>query len=116
MKKEDVKPFIWGIVVGAIVLLIVIFWAGWVVTSGSAQRKAEEMAEEAVIDHLAPICVEQFLQDPNREEQLKELKEKSSWERDSYVEKSGWATMPGAESPVRGVADECARQLMELEQ
>jgi hypothetical protein len=26
----------------------------------------------------------------------------------------GWATMPGAESPARGVADECARRLMEL--
>jgi hypothetical protein len=114
MRKEMIKPFVWGIVVGAIVLLIVIFSAGWVVTSGSAQDKAEEMAEKAVIDQLTPICVEQFLKDPNREELLKELKEKSSWERAEYVEKSGWATMPGAESPVRGVADECARRLMDL--
>ncbi len=37
MKKEMIKPFVWGIVVGVIVLLIVIFSAGWVVTSGSAQ-------------------------------------------------------------------------------
>jgi hypothetical protein len=116
MKKEMIKPFVWGIVVGVIVLLIVIFSAGWVVTSGSAQEKAEEMAEKAVVDHLAPICVEQFQQDPNKEERLKELKEKSSWERDGYVEKSGWATMPGAESPARGVADECAGLLMELKQ
>jgi len=114
MKKEMIKPFVWGIVVGAIVLLIVIFSTGWVVTSGSAQAKAEEMAEKAVIDQLAPICVEQFLQDPNREERLKELKEKSPWGRGEYVEKSGWATMPGAESPARGVADECARRLMEF--
>jgi len=42
------------------VLLIVIFSTGWVVTSGSAQAKAEEMAEKAVVDHLAPICVAQF--------------------------------------------------------
>ena len=114
MKKEMIKPFVWGVVVGAIVLLIVIFSAGWVVTSGSAQAKAEEMAEKAVVDHLAPICVEQFQQDPNREERLKELKEKSSWERGDYVKETGWATMPGAESPARGVADECARRLMEL--
>ena len=116
MRKEMIKPFVWGMVVGAIVLLIVIFSAGWVVTSGSAQAKAEEMAEKAVVDHLAPICVAQFQQDPNREERLKELKEKSSWERADYVEKIGWATMPGAESPARGVADECARRLMELKQ
>ena len=114
MRKEDVKAFVWGIVVGAIVLLIVIFSAGWVVTSGSAQEKAEEMAEKAVVDHLAPICVVQFQQDPNKEEQLKELKEKSSWERGDYVKKTGWATMPGAESPARGVANECARRIMEL--
>jgi len=116
MRKEMIKPFVWGMVVGAIVLLIVIFSAGWVVTSGSAQAKAEEMVEKAVVDHLAPICVEQFLQDPNREERLKELKGKDFWTRGDYVKKSGWATMPGAESPARGVADECARRLMELKQ
>ena len=116
MRKEDVKAFVWGIVVGVIVLLIVIFSAGWVVTSGSAQEKADEMVEEALVDHLAPICVVQFQQDPNREERIKELKEKSSWERGDYVKKIGWATMPGAESPARGVADECASRLMELKQ
>ena len=112
MKKEMIKPFVWGMVVGAIVLLIVIFSAGWVVTGSSA----EEMAEKAVIDQLAPICVEQFLKDPNREERLKALKEKSSWERGDYVKEIGWATMPGAESPARGVADECASRLMELKE
>ena len=116
MKKEMIKPFVWGIVVGAIVLLIVIFATGWVVTSSSAQDKAEEMAEKAVIDQLAPICVEQFLKDPNREERLKELKEKDSWKQGDYVKETGWATMPGAESPAPGVADECARRLMELKE
>ena len=114
MRKEMIKPFVWGIVVGAIVLLIVIFSTGWVVTSGSAQDKAEEMAEKAVIDQLAPICVEQFLKDPNMEERFEQLKAKDSWMRGDYVKEIGWATMPGAESPARGVADECARRLMEL--
>jgi hypothetical protein len=114
MKKEMIKPFVVGIVVGAIVLLIVIFSTGWVVTNGSAKAKAKEMAKKAVVDHLAPICVAQFQQDLNREERLKELKAKDSWMRGEYVEKSGWATMPGAKSPARGVADECARRLMEL--
>ncbi len=116
MKKEMIKPFVWGMVVGAIVLLIVIFATGWVVTSSSAQDKAEEMAEKDVIDQLAPICIEQFLKDPNREERLKELKEKSSWEGGDYVKETGWATMPSAESPAPGVADECARRLMELKE
>ncbi len=115
MKKEYIKPFVWGLVVGAIVLLIVIFSAGWVTTSGSAQNKAEEMAEEAVVARLAPICVVQFLQDPEKDKKLKELKEASSWERGDYVKKQGWATMPGEKEPDSKVADECARRLVELE-
>ena len=115
MRKEMIKPFVGGVVVGAIVLLIVIFATGWVVTSGSAQAKAEEIAKKAVIDRMAPICVAQFLQDPSREERLKELEEKDSWKRGDYVKETGWATMPGAESPASGVADECARRLVELE-
>ena len=119
MEKKSTSqfvPFAYGIVVGAIVLLIVIFSAGWVVTSGSAQKKAEEMAEQAVINQLAPICVEQALRDPNSEKLLKGLETNSSWTRDNYVVKAGWATMPGRESPVRGVANECANRLMELKQ
>jgi hypothetical protein len=115
MRKEYIKPFVWGMVVGAIVLLIVIFSTGWVVTSGSAQAKAKQIAEKAVVDHLAPICVAQFLQDPNREERLKELKELDSWKRGDYVKEQGWATMPGEKEPDSKVADECARRLVELE-
>ena len=45
-----VKPFVWGVVVGAVVLLIVVFATGWVVTSKSAETVAAKMAENAVID------------------------------------------------------------------
>jgi len=114
MKKEKINPFVLGMVIGAIVLLVFIFSAGWVVTSGSAQAKAEQMAEKAVIDRLAQIAVAQFLQDPNKKERLKELKETGDWQRSRYIEEGGWATMPGSESPVRGVVDECVRRLMKL--
>ena len=99
MKKEYIKPFAWGLGVGAIVLLIVIFAAGWVVTSGSAEAQAKVVAQEAVIAQLAPIAVAQFMQDPNRIERLKELKALDSWKRGEYVQKHGWVTMPGSESP-----------------
>ena len=55
---------------------------------------AEEMAEDAVGGRLAPICVEQYNQDSEKDQKLKELKEESSWMRSEYVEKQGWATMP----------------------
>ena len=112
MIKEMIKPpFLWGIVIGAIALLIVIFWTGWVVTNSTAKQ----MANKTVLENLAPICVEQYLQDPNKVELLEILKEKSSYQRDDYVAENGWATMPGSESPVRGLADKCAKQIIELE-
>ncbi len=114
MKKEYLKPFLWGMAVGSIVLLIVIFSAGWVVTNSTAMAEAKQMAENAVIERLTPISVAQFMKDPNREERLKELKKLSSWKRADYVKKQGWATMPGEKEPDRDVADACARRLVDL--
>ena len=118
MKKEYIKPFAWGMAVGMVVLLIVIFSAGWVVTSSSAKTMAYEISANAVVDRLAPISVAQFMQDPNREERLKEFKKLDSYgmnNRTDYVKKQGWATMPGEKEPDSKVADECAKRLMELE-
>ena len=117
MLKEMIKPpYLWGVVSGAIALLIVIFWTGWVVTSSTAETEGKQMAKEAVQENLVPICVEQYLQDPNKVERFAELKEKSSYQRDDYVEEIGWANMPGSESSVRGIADKCAKQIIELEE
>ena len=115
MKKEVIKPMVGGIAIGAIALLIVIFWTGWVMTSTTAEDKGKQMVKEALLENLVPICVEQYLQDPNKVERFAELKEKSSYQRDDYVEEMGWATMPGSESSVRGIADKCAKQIIELE-
>ena len=84
-------------------------------TSSTAEDKGKQMTKEAVLENLAPICVEQYLQDPNKVERFAELKEKSSYQRDDYVEEIGWATMPGSESLVRGLADKCAKQIIDLE-
>jgi hypothetical protein len=40
------------------------------------------------------------------------LKGTDLWQRDGYVEKQGWATMPGAEKPDRNVAEACAKLLL----
>ncbi len=70
------------------------------------------MAEEAVVERLALICVAQFDQDSQKDQKLKELIKTDSWERDGYVEKQGWATMLGEKEPNSEVADECASQIM----
>ena len=113
--KENIKPLVWGIVVGALGLLIIVFWTGWVVTNSTAQDRGKIIAKKAVIEHLVPICVEQYLQDPNKVERFKELKEKAYYLREDYVKEIGWAKMPGSKSFVRGVADKCAKQIIEIE-
>ncbi len=100
----------WGAIGGAIIITVIGFkWGGWV-TGGTSQV----LAEEAVVDRLTLICVTQFNQDSQKEQKLKELKKTGSWERDSYVEKQGWATMPGEKEPNAEVADECAVRLIEI--
>jgi hypothetical protein len=99
--------------VGSVVLTMIIgfAWGGWV-TGGTARSTAEKMAEDAVVKRLAPMCVVQFNRDLGKDQKLKELAKTDSWQRSEYVEKQGWATMPGEEKPDSKVAEECARLLM----
>jgi hypothetical protein len=116
MDSEKIKQGLWGAAGGAVVLAVIGFtWGGWV-TGGTAQKMAEEMAENAVVDRLAPICVEQFNQGSEKVQKLKELKETDKWKRDDYVAEQGWATMPGEKEFDRKIADKCAEMIMQLGQ
>jgi hypothetical protein len=95
----------------ALLMLIGFNYGGWV-TGGAAHSMALQSAEEAVVKRLAPICVTQFEQGSGKEQKLKALKEADSWDRGGYVEKQGWATMPGEEKPDRSVAEACAKLLI----
>ena len=114
MNWGKIKVGFWSAIGGAIVFTVIGFkWGGWV-TGGTAQTMAEEMAADAVLNRLTPICVAQFNQDSQKDQKLKKLKDTASWKRDSYVEKQVWATMPGEKKPDRKVAAECAKRIMEI--
>ncbi len=116
MNWEKIKTGLWGAIGGAIALSIIGFaWVGWV-TGGTAQKMAEELAQKAVVARLAPICVEQFNQDSEKDQKLKELKEEDYWKRVVFVDKQGLATMPGEKEADRKVAGKCAELLVELGQ
>lgn len=101
-----------GVVAGAAVTMIVGFnWGGWTL-GGTVERVAKARADAAVVAALAPICVDKFRQAANAQANLTELnKINYDWDRSTFVEKGGWATMPGAASPDAGVAQACARIL-----
>ena len=106
--KEKIKTGVWGAVGGAIMAMIIGFaWGGWVLGSNSLDM-GEEMARNAVLERLTPICVSQFKQDPERDNKLKELKKIDSWKRGEYIRKQGWATMPFEKEPDSRVSDKCS--------
>ncbi len=111
---EWVKPAVWGGIVGAVVIAIIGFSANWVVTSGTANEQAERRAQQAVIAAMMPVCVAQFKKVAEEEQvtHLAALQKESSWKQGDYIEKQGWATMPGSKKPNNKVADACAEELL----
>jgi alpha/beta superfamily hydrolase len=112
--SPSVKPALWGAVGGAIACAVLGFtWGGWV-SNSSANAMAQERANVEIAKVLAPICLQQFQQQPDAAAKMVELKGMtSSYQMASYVEKSGAATMPGSEKWLRGVGQACAELLVQ---
>ena len=109
----ETKPALWGIAGGAIAAAIVGFsWGGWV-TGGKADAEATQRANAAVVVALAPVCVERFQRATDVSANLAALKKVDSWSQGDFVEKGGWATVPGSKPPeqVSAVAKACASLL-----
>ena len=111
------KMGIFWIIVGTVILTIVIGfnWGGWV-TEYSANELGKEMAQEAVVQRLASICVFQFEQDPQKAVKLSELLEKDSYPRINFVKDQGWATMPAEDRPNHDVAEVCSELVVQNNQ
>jgi hypothetical protein len=104
------KPAFWGVAGGAVASAIVGFtWGGWV-TGGKAEAASLQRANNAVVVALAPVCVDKFQHTTDAATNLTALKKIDSWSQGEFVEKGGWATLPGSHSPeqVTAVARACA--------
>jgi hypothetical protein len=113
MKRyPSLKPGIWGAVIGAAAISVLGFSSfGWTLGS-TAERMAKERAQIAVVNVLAPICVEKFQHQADAAVKLIEFKKvSSSWDRRSFIEKGGWATTPGTDAPNSAVVTACAERL-----
>jgi hypothetical protein len=110
------KPALTGAAGGAVVLAIAGFsWGGWV-TGGTAQDMAEDAARDASTAIVASLCVNKFAAGPNATAQLAKLKETKSWNQDDFIEDGGWASIPGIEDGMRGLANACAKQLVAMDE
>jgi hypothetical protein len=111
---ESLKRLLQGAAVGAVATLAIGFgWGGWMLGS-SAKTLADSTANSAVVAAIAPICVDQFQRSADAANNLTALKKINGWEQATYVEKGGWAVMPGSKAVDSGVPQACASILSNL--
>jgi hypothetical protein len=114
LQGDSLKRLLQGAAVGAVATMIVGFnWGGWML-GGTARELAYAAANSAVVAAIAPICVDQFQRSADATTNLAELKKTSSWQQATFVEKGGWAVMPGSKSADSGVPQACANMLSSL--
>jgi hypothetical protein len=97
----------------ALTMIIGFGWGGWV-TGRTATSLSYNAAATARSELAAAVCVNRFMGATDAGVQLAALKEAGIWQRNDFVEKGGWVTLPGTEGPVSGAAEVCARQLVEM--
>ena len=111
---ESLKRLLQGAAVGVAATLVIGFgWGGWMLGS-TAKTLADSTASSAVVAAIAPICVDQFQRSADAANNLTELKKTNSWQQAAYVEKGGWAVMPGSKAVDTGVPQACAAILSNL--
>jgi len=103
-------------IVGSVILTVFVgfSWGGWV-GPGTADRMAEDAAEQARAELAATICVDRFINAEDASVQLAKLKDTGSWQQDDFIEKGGWTTPRGVEEPVAEAAELCADRWAEVE-
>ncbi|MFC1835068.1 hypothetical protein ACFL2Q_10070 [Thermodesulfobacteriota bacterium] len=110
MKRENELRLTYGflgLVFGAVIVMIIGFsWGDW-----SSSLGTKRMSEKAVLASHAAICVAQFMKEANHGEKLKEFEKLSDWDKAEFINKGGWATMPGGEKADLVACRACAEGL-----
>ena len=114
LQGDSLTRLLQGAAAGAVATLIVgFYWGGWV-TGGTAKDMVQRGSSAAVVSVLSPICVDRFQRSAEAVSNMTELKKVSSYQQGSFIEKGGWATMPGNERANSSVAEACATMLSNL--
>ena len=115
LDEDSLKRILLGVAIGIAVTCLAGFQGlGWVL-DGTAKDLAKKSASAAVIEALAPICVDKFQHAADAAKNKIELQKASSSDQVVFIEKGGWAAMPGnSSSNNAAVAQACAKMLSTL--
>ncbi len=83
-------------------------------TGNTARETAQKSSITTLVTALAPICVDRFERSADAAANMTELKKVSSWQQGAFIEKGGWAKMPGSDTSNSAVAEACATMLGNL--
>jgi hypothetical protein len=115
LDDDSLKRILLGVIIGAALTVFAGFQGlGWTLEK-TAKDMAKKSASAAVVEALAPICVDKFQHATNATKNQADLMKVSSAEQASFIQQGGWATLPGgssASSPA--VAEACAKMLAAL--
>ncbi len=81
-------------------------------TQATATKMSDDASKQARAELAAAYCVNKFDRASDAAAQLASLKKTDSWQRNDFIDKGGWAKVPGQDKAVDGAADLCAQQLM----
>ena len=114
LQGESLTRLVQGTALGAVATLVIGFaWGGWVL-GGTAEKQNAAGAKSAVIAALAPICADKFQNAADASTNLVSLQKESTYQQASFIEKGGWAILPGSDKAGDGVARACAVLLRDL--
>ena len=114
LEGESLTRLVQGAVVGIVATAVIGFnWGGWV-TGGTAKDMVQRSSTSAVVAALSPICVDKFQRSAEATTNMTELKKVSSYMQGTFIEKGGWATLPGSDAANSSVAQACANMLSNL--
>lgn len=88
-------------------------WGGWT-TAGKADSSARAQVDSAVVGALAPVCADRFQRAGDAGANLVALRRLDYSSQGEFIEKGGWAGVPGAKPGDRhaDVARACAALLL----
>lgn len=110
---ESLTRLLQGAFVGVVATLLIGFtWGGWM-TGTTAKKLTNAAVEEAQVSLYSPVCVQRYIAKATPDQRAGFAKE-NAWNRDSFIEKTGFATPPGVSDPIAAVADKCAATLSNL--
>ncbi len=111
LQGDSLTRLLQGAAAGAVATVVIGFgWGGWSLGS-TAKQLAEQKTSTALVAVLAPMCADKFRHGADATVQMAEFKKVSSWMQDSYIQKGGWATFAGMDSPDLAIAQACAKLL-----